>query len=173
MTQHHHLTFVYPIGCDFACLVNPQCTIQSYLLNMRQIQWWALEWNFIAPGRIQIHAGRFRSVATGNCSWTFPCNPKVPVEVNVHCLVPRIRVIYRGMVPWFVPGVALLDNQQPSLIKLAFISTNMSLTYVTEFDTLLLTELPKVHSFKSGRYVQRTGLACKPWYFAMDRPYPC
>ena len=51
----------------------------------------------------------------------------------------------------------------------------MSLTYVTlKFGTLLLAELPKVHSFKHGRYVQRTGLACKPWYdgiFAKDRPY--
>lgn len=69
--------------------------------------------------------------------------------------------------------IPTLDNQQPSLrvFDLAFISTNMSLTYVTlEFGTLLLAELLKVHSFNHGRYVQRTGLACKPWYLCKGSP---
>lgn len=165
MTQHHHLTFVYPIGCDFTCLINPQCTIQSYPLNMRQIQWWTLEWNFIAPGRIQIHAGRFWSGTTGKWSWTFPCNHKVPAKVNVHCQDSEdcLPTPDRGTVPWFLRLSIAWQPTSISLCNLAFISTNMSLTYVTEFGTLLLAELLKIHSFKNGRYVQRTGLACKPW----------
>jgi hypothetical protein len=63
-------------------------------------------------------------------------------------------------------------DQTSLLSDLAFISTHMSLTYVTlEFGTLLLlAKLPKVHSFNRGRYVQRTGLACKPWYIYKGSP---